>query len=797
MIGNYLKTAFRNLIRNKGYAFIHIVGLSLGLTAAILIILYVKDELSFDKFHKNANLIYRVDRKIVRDNGAINNSAFSGFVQGPKFSASIPDIKGFVRFQNGQTDIRIGENIFSEGIRATDPNFFSVFSFPLIEGDPKSALSQSHSVVLSETMSKKLFGSAGAMGKTLMMREGQGFSPYLVTGVAKDCPANSSIVFDILVPMQVSAKDMNSNENWFNFFLTTFVVLNPNADVHAVNQKMNQVFLSDANESIKMIKEKYGVKDVGVSYFLQPISTIHLNEEVPSDGSLANDSKPLYSYLLSGLALFILLIACVNFVNLSISHSLKRAKEIGVRKVIGGSRRQLLLQFLGESFLICLAAVVLAFVLSISILPIFNQLANKSLSFSYLLDGKLILEMILLFLCTVFLAGFYPALVLSGFNPVQILYRRFSTGGKNRVQKSLVIFQFTLAAFLIIATLAISSQFNFLTTQKLGYDDENLLMVDMLESSKQEANLLRSELTRNPNILAVAPKNHGYWGNTVKVNGDVKINVTVETVDTSFLGLIKVPILEGRNFSSDFPSDSTQSILVNEAFVKEAGWEHPIGKQVQTFEANGSYTIIGVTKDYHYRPLTEKIEPQIFTMNPKNDYGSFYIRIRPGSATASLNHVQQVFRSLFPLNAFDYSFVKQNNQSVYRNESRWKQILFFGSMLTIFISCIGLYGLSVLSAEKRTKEIGIRKVLGATVQGVAYVLSLDFVKLVVISLGIAIPLAWTAVNKWLENYPYRISLGVGLFVEAAAIVIGIALLTVSYQSIRAALANPIISLRSE
>ena len=796
MIRNYFKTAVRNLLRNKGYSFIHIIGLSLGLTAAILIVLYVKDELSFDRFHENADLLYRVDRKIVRDNGNVDNSGYTGNFQGPRFSESIPEIKGFVRFQNGQTDIKIGDNIFSEPVRLADANFFSVFSFPLVEGNGNTALSQPRSVVLSESMSRKLFGSVDAMGKTIMFRKGDGFSPYLVSAVAKDCPANSSIQFNILLPLEISTQDQNENEAWFHFFLTTFVLLKPGSDIHRVNQKMDRVFLSDARESIKMIKEKYGVKDLGLSYFLQPMSKIHLSRKVPSDGSLANSSNPVYSYLLSAIALFILLIACVNFINLSVAHSLKRAKEIGIRKVMGGSRQQLLVQFLGESLLLCLGAIVLAFALMILILPIFNQLADKSLSLSYLVDWKLILELVALFSLTVFLAGFYPALVLSGFNPVQTLYKRFSMGGRSRMQKSLVILQFTLSSFLIIATLAISSQFSFLTTQKLGYEDENLLVVNRLESTRKDAALFRSELMKNTSIVAVAPKNNGFEGNTVKVDGDVKVNVTVETVDASFLGLMNVPIVEGRNFSPEFPSDSSKSILVNEAFVNEAGWRNPIGMQVGTFE-DKKYTVVGVVKDYHYRPMTEKIGPQLFTMNPNNNFGSFYIKIRPGSETAAVNFIQSTFRSLFPLSAFDYNFVKQDNQASYREEARWKKILFLGSMLTIFISCIGLYGLSVFSAEKRRKEVGIRKVLGASASRVAYVLSLDFVKLVLISLVIAIPLAWMAIDRWLENYPYRISLGGWLFAGAAMMVIGIALVTVSFQSVRAALSNPVTSLRSE
>jgi putative ABC transport system permease protein len=769
------------------------LGLSIGLAAAMLIMLYVKDEVSYDRFHKNFSQIYRVDRQIARADGSVDNSGYSGYFQGPRFTANIPEIKSFVRFWQTSADAKKGTDIQTENVCMADSNFFSDLSFPLISGNPKTVLIEPNSIVITEDMAKKYFGNSDAVGKTILFRDGNGFAPSLVTGVAKNCPQNSSIKFQAIMPMKVSAKDQSATDNWFNFFLNTFVVLNPNANVKTTEAKMQKVFLTDASEAIKMIQEKYKITNLGLSYYLQPLADIHLSKK--SEG--LSESNPVYSYILSAIALFILLIACINFVNLTVARSVKRAKEIGIRKVIGGNRKQLMFQFLGESFVLCLIAFVAAIFLTQLILPVFNQLSDKALSLSYLLDSTLIMSYISLFILTSLLAGFYPALVLSNYNPVQTLYSRFTLAGKNYLQKSLVVLQFALASFLIIGTFAIFSQFNYLTTQKLGYDDSNLIMVDRFSTTKNEAQLFKKELMKNPNIIDVASKNNDYSGNTVKVNAAQNINITVETVDPSYLPMLKIPVVQGRNFSDNFPADATTSVLVNESFVKEAGWQNPIGETITTFDNADKLIVVGVVKDYHFKPLTQKIEPQFFTMNPNNEFGTFYIKIKPHSETASLAYIQKTFQQQFPLTAYSYSFKADENIKSYESEARWKQILLFGAVLTIFISSIGLFGLTVLSAEKRTKEIGIRKVLGASVGSVVSILSKDFLKLVMIALLISMPVAWMAINKWLQNYPYRITLSWMMFASAALFVVLIALATISFQAIKAAVANPVKSLGTE
>jgi putative ABC transport system permease protein len=625
------------------------------------------------------------------------------------------------------------------------------------------------------------------------------FEPYAVTGVAKNCPQNSSIKFQVLVPMQVSKEEVANNDNWFNFFLNTFVVLTPGANAAQVEAKMKKLYETDAKETIKAMAEKYG-DDATTIYSLQPFTDVHLSVDYKADNGLTDASNPMYSYILSGIAFFILLIACINFVNLTIARSLKRAKEIGIRKVVGGDRQQLIWQFLGESFILCFVAFILAIVLVQLALPVFNDLSNKALAIRYLFDIKLVAGYIGLFIITSLLAGFYPSIVLSGYNPVKVLYSRFNLGGKNYLQKGLVILQFTLASFLIIGTITIYSQFNYLAHEELGYDDSNLVVVNTGNGRMEhsQGKLVREELMKNAAILDVACKNGGFWGTSAKVNGGTQIGFAYETVDESYIPMLQIPVVQGRNFSKDFPSDSTHSVLVNEAFVKKAGWKNPVGQVVDFwYRDNEKYTVIGVVKNYHYESLTQKIGPQLFTMKPGNLFGRAFIKIKPGSETASLAHIEKTFKKLFPISPYTYIFKDQENLRHYESEAKWKKIMLFGAVLTIFVSCIGLFGLSVLSAEKRTKEIGIRKVLGATVGGVVTILSKDFLKLVVLSLLVAIPLAWLAASEWLQNYPYRITLSWWMFAIAGALVVLVALATVSFHAVKAAIANPVKSLRAE
>jgi len=731
-----------------------------------------------------------------KDGGIEHRDGITGYFQGPRFTANVSGIQSFVRIQSGGVDIQKGTDVNSEDMLKVDSSFFSVFSFPLLSGNPKTCLSNPYSIVVSEDEAKKQFGTTDAVGKTILVKNDSTFVPYTVTAVAKRCPQNSSVKFNILLPLRPSAEEMQSQENWFNFFLNTFVVLDPHANVATVKKQMQQFYDRDSKEAVKLLTEKFGAMLGRAEYGLQPMAAMHLSKDFTANGGVVDASNPVYSYILSGIALFILLIACINFVNLTVARSLKRAKEIGIRKVVGGNRKQLMIQFLSESFILCFIAFVMALAIVKVVLPVFNDLSNKALALSYLFDARLIAFYIVLFIVTSLLAGFYPAIILSGFNPVQTLYSRFTLSGKNYLQKSLVVLQFALASFLICATIIIYLQFNFLTTEKLGYDDTNLVLVNK-DLKRDEAKLFKEQLMKNPDIIGVAPKNGGYSGTRAKVNGESTIDFAYETIDETFLPLLKIPLVAGRNFSRDFPSDSSTSVLVNQAFVKQAGWKNPLGQEVNFWYKDKKYNVIGVVKDYHFEALSKKIGPQLFTMDPGNSFGMANIKIRPKTAGSSLAYIQKTFKSLFPLSPYSYTFKQDENSKNYEAEAKWKQIMLFSAILTIFISCIGLFGLSVLSAEKRTKEIGIRKVLGASVSNIITTLSSDFLILVLVSMLVAIPAAWIAATKWLEHYPYRISLSWWMFSSAAILVIFIALATVSFQAIKAAIANPVKSLRTE
>ncbi len=798
MFYNYLKIALRNLKRNRVYSLINIAGLSIGLACCMLIILYNKDEVSYDRFHKNAENIYRITNKRIDSTGKVSGTnGISGMMPGPTFKREIPEVKDFVRVQSERTAVKVGTEIFQQEGNYVDENFFSVFSFPLKAGDPKTALSDIHSVVLSEEVAKKFFGTSSAIGKTIELPTGEErkFETFTVSGIVPKSPQNSSIKIQMLLPMKLNTRNNGGDQEWLNFFLNTFVVLHPNADVKKVEEKFSKVYDANAKDQIKDARAKYNFKESFI-YGLQPLLDMHLSTDYRSENGLTDASNPVYSRILSAIAIFILIIACINFINLTIARSMKRAKEIGIRKVIGGERKQMIFQFLGESYLLSLGAFIFAMVLVILVLPVFNELSNKALSFSYLFDVKLVLGYFLLFLFTGFLAGFYPALVISRFDPAETLYNRLRFSGKNYLAKGLVILQFTLATFLIIATLTIYSQFNYLTHQDLGYNDKNIVSIETGRMNADKLNLIRQELLKNPAIENVGARQRGFWGTIAKASGK-DMEFTMQVINDQYLPTYQIPLVKGRNFSPEMPSDSTTAILVNESFVKAAGWKEGIGEEVDFFYDNRKYKVVGVVKDYHYGALTEKIGPELFIKDPRYGYGHLIIKIRPENNSATLKYIESVVKKQHPFEPYQYDFKDEQNLKQYEAENKWKQIMTFAAVITIFISCIGLFGLATLSAEKRTKEIGIRKVLGASAAEMIRMLSADFLKLTILAAIIAIPAAWWAMNKWLENYPYRITIGPGLFILATITVIIIALVTVSFQAIKAAGANPANSLRSE
>ena len=789
MLQHYFKIMYRNLWKSKLYSTINIAGLALGLTCCMLIVLYNKDDASFDQFHQNKNQLFRVVATL-SNSKETRKLGISNAPSGPAFKAALPEIKSFVRVQGDFFVVRNGNQVYGQDVVNVDTSFFSVFSFPLIAGNPTTALKDPNSVVLTEETALKYFGTTDVLGKTLEFKVNDKFEPKIVTGIARKALQNSSIKFAMLLPF----KD-NSTE-WISFYLSTYILLNKNANYQNVSAKLDKVFFANAQNELKMAKEKFDFKD-NVHFGLQPFTAIHLDTEFSQEG--VNDgAKPIYSYILTGIALFILLIACINFINLQLAHSLQRSKEIGVRKVIGGQQMQLIKQFLGESFLLSLIAFIIAIALTFLVLPGFNSLSNKQLSFFTLMDVKLIAAYGILFLITGFIAGFYPALVLSGFNPLQTIYNRQKFSGKNYLTKGLVIFQFALATFLIITTVVVYAQFNFLTHADLGYDDTNVVMLDVGRGGNQsQVGVLKEELTKSPFIKLVAASD-GNGNITMGKIAGKQIEFAYKRMDNNYLSALKIPLVKGRTFSDEFPEDSTYSIVINETFARQAGWDEPIGKQVNFFwDNNRMLTVVGVVKDYHFEPLKAKIAPLLFVADPHFSLGQIVIKITADKVPEAMQFIAAAYKKVYPLQPYKYDFMDAINQANYQAEAKWKQIITCAAFLSIFICCIGLFGLSMLATEKRTKEIGIRKVLGASVQSVVTLLSANFVKLVLIAFAIAAPIAWYANNQWLQHFPYRVTMGWQVFLLAGTCMILLAAATISFQSVRAALMNPVKSLKAD
>lgn len=582
--------------------------------------------------------------------------------------------------------------------------------------------------------------------------------------------------------------------------LNTFLLLPGTADRKTAENKMQAIFDNNTKQQREKAKAEQGIS-INVKLWLQPYTSIHLSEGDTGNG-MSDGSNPTYSYILSSIAIFILIIACINFINLAVAQSLRRSKEIGIRKVVGSTRQQLIKQFLVESFLISSIAFAIAFLLTLLALPFFNGLANKKLSLSYLSDGYLYAGYFLLLLVTSFIAGFYPSLVLSSFQPVKVLYSKVQLIGKNYLTKGLIVLQFSLAIFLMIGTIAITSQLKFFQNADLGYDAKNLVRIDLPQhaSSDKIAAIFNNELQDQPNIISVAARNGGRTISGASVSGR-QIEIEYSKINEQYLTTLKIPVIAGRNFSPQFPSDTMNSIIVNESFVKKAGWklDESIGKRVGFGEGNSGreVSVVGVVKDYHFLSLKEKITPQVFTMEPAFSLSELWVKIKPADIPQTLNRLESTFKNLVPFYPYSYQFMDDVNARNYATETKWKQIISIASSLFIFISCIGLLGLVILSVHQRTKEIGIRKVLGAAVSRIILLISKDFIVLVLIAFIIAAPVGYYFVNQWLQNFAYRIDIEWWIFAMVGLLAVGVAFLTISFQAIKAALANPVKSLRAE
>ncbi len=796
MFQNYLRIAYRNLLRRKTFSLINIVGLSIGLACCLLIALYTKDELSYDRFHANRDNLFRLTCEVreQQNQGIVRKMGIASMIQGPAFKEGIPEIQEFVRIRERESLVKFGANTFNNKVSWVDSNFFSVFSFPLLSGDPNTVLSDFHSIVVSEEAAQKYFGTTNAVGKFLEIDLRGKLETFVVTGVAKNPPQNSSVKFSLLVPFGYFEK-LDPDPNWLMLSYSSYLLLRPNANVEEITKAMQRIYSAKAEREIAN-ERKHGWQG-SFTWGMQPIADIHLASHFQPEGT-SDLSNPLYSSVLAGIALAILLIACINFVNLTIAQTLRRSKEIGIRKVVGGRRSQLFWQFLTESFLQTGIAFALAVGIAELVLPAFNEVANKHLSLSYLLDATLVFAFFGLYVLTALGSGIYPALLISGFKPAQTLFQRSQFVQKGAVGKGLVIVQFALTTSLFIGTLVVYRQFDFLTTKNLGYNDKNLLVLNVPQGENlARMSVFKSEFSKAMGVISVAPRTDIQFGTIAKANGK-EVEIVYEHIDHDFIPTMGVELAKGRNFSADLPSDSNNTVLVNEAFVRSVGWTEPIGKTIDFLNGRQrTITIAGVIKDYHFESLKGVIKPQVFIYGSELPFGQFLLRVSPQNVSRTIASVEKIYRELVPLHPFEYRFQDDVNYNTYKLEAHWKSIITIASVFTFVISVIGLLGLTLLATEQRTKEIGIRKVLGASVASIIGLLSKDFLKLVVVAIVIATPLAYWAAVKWLQDFAFRIDLGVSVFVLAGALAILIAFATVASQAWRAARANPVNALRSE
>jgi len=793
MIKNYLKIAFRNLWRHRVFSFINIMGLAVGMTACFLIFLYVRFELSYDSFHSKADRIYRVVSDIKTPTEVINASGPSWAVP-PNAKEEFPEVESFVRLYNDQVLVRKGDIKFQEENSLwADSAFFKVFDFKLLKGDPTTALKDQFSVVFSETAAKKYFGKQDPMGQTLLLT-GDAF-PAKVTGIMKDIPENSQIKADMVLSMTTITQKFAPaiDSQWGNYGAYAYLLLKPNTDSKKLTAKF-PAFLEKRNGTEMKKSQMYP------TLFLEPLRDVYLRST--RDGQKTGNITNVYIF--SIVAIFILLIACINFINLTTARSAERAKEVGIRKVVGALKTQLSKQFIGESIILCLIAFILTIFFSWLLLPVFNQLAGKTISHSIFENSRYIGFLLLAAMGIGLLAGIYPALVLSSFKPVTVLKGKFATGTRGiLLRKTLVVSQFTISIGLIIATIIVYNQMNFMRNQDLGFSKDQMIVMDTYGDAAKDA--FKQSLAGLPNVKSVATSssvpgggNPGAYSEIENKKGDLQIaNLDLYFVDFDYINQFKIKMVAGRGFSRDFATDTTQAMVLNEAAVKMFGYTSPqqaIGKRFKQWGREGK--IIGVAKDFHFRSLQQPIKPLSMRIEP----GGCNLVSANVSAThlpATLATIEKKWKTLIPNRPFSYFFLDEFFDKQYRNEVRFGKLFLNFAILAIFISCLGLLGLASYSTIQRTKEIGIRKVLGASVSNIVNLLSKDFLRLVAISALIAFPVAWFSMHKWLQDFAYRVGVSWWVFVAATILATLIAILTISFQAIRAAVANPVKSLRTE
>ncbi|HRO47167.1 ABC transporter permease [Agriterribacter sp.] len=803
MIKNYFKIAWRNLRRNKLFSLINILGLSIGIATCFIIMLYVQSELSYDRFHKNAGDIARIIFQAEMNGGKINESVVMAPVAAT-MKKDFPEVKDATRILNyGTPKISFDSKVFKDDrVAIADPNFFSIFTLPMIKGDAKNALANPYSVVITKSTAIKYFGRQEATGKTLAINNDT--TLYKVTGVMEDIPVHSHFHFDIFASMK-GWRDAGS-DSWLGGGFHTYLLLKPGTDQQKMQERFPDMVARYMGPQIQkgmgLSLEQFRTKGNKLGFVLQPLTDIHLHSDTSNEFEPGGNAA--YVYIFGGVALFMLIVACINFINLSTAGASKRAKEVGVRKVAGSGKWQLIRQFLLESLLITFFALLIAFVLLQLALPLFNNISGKQLSIGL----NPVLLFVILGLIVGLAAGIYPAFYLSSFKPIAVLKGKPTGNNKNfGLRSGLVVFQFFISVALIIGTIVVYQQMKYIQNKDLGYNKNQIITIPNSWALGNNERVFKQQMLQDPRILSATlswykPAGPSDYNNALaypQSDADRIVNGVDFHVDDQYIPTMEMKIVNGRNFSKEFTTDSS-GIILNETAVSALGWttETAIGKTVirqnSPKGSNFPFHVIGVVKNFNFRSLHETISPLFLTLHPE---GGLIFKVNTGDIPGLLAAMKKNWDSYNTEEPFTYAFMDDLFNNTYATEQKTGTILNIFAILTIFVACLGLFGLATYTAEQRTKEIGIRKVLGASVTQLTQMLSKEFLKLVLISSLIAFPVAWWGMNKWLQNFAYRIDISWWVFAVAGLAAMAIALLTVSFQAIKAAVANPVKSLRTE
>ena len=810
MFRNFLKIAWRNLIKNKVFSFINIAGLAIGLSCFLLIALYVMDELNYDRYNINADRIYRINSDI-RFGGADLHMPVTSDMMGQLLKKDYPQVDQYTRIYtfNGDKLVKKGnEYIDEEKVAHIDSTFFDVFTLPAIEGNTKTALNEPNTVVVTASAAKKYFGTTHAVGKMLETKDGSNTVLYKITAVIKDIPENSHFHFDFLFSMK------NVDYRWgqitsHNFF--TYVLFRKGTDPKAFEKNfktyIDKYVLPDARQFMNINSmdefEKAGNKLV---YSLMPVTQIHLYSDRSFELSPSGNIQ--YVYIFSAVALFILIIACINFMNLTTARSANRAREVGIRKVLGTEKKELISQFLFESTLMVVLSLMIAIAVVWLVLPLFNDVANKQMSLQSLFTPYILPLLTALPFVVGLLAGSYPAFFLSAFRPVEVLKGKLKLGSKSGGLRSvLVVFQFATSIILIIGTIVVYRQLNYIQTKNLGFNKDQVLIINGVSSLGNNVNAFKNDVLQMPGVSEGTLSSYLPVSNSSRSDNTYSREAVMDSkngfdmqnwwIDYDYIKTMGMQIIKGRNFSKEYGSDSTAAII-NETTAKILGYADPIGKKIYRSTDPGkvmAYTIIGVVKNFNFETLHHDVGPLAFLLGTEGYLASF--KVATGNIRSLIAQIENKWKAMAPGMPFSYRFLDESFNEMYNAEQRVGKIALIFSVLAIFIACLGLFGLATFIAEQRTKEIGIRKVLGASVNGIVQMLSKDFMKLVAIAFIIAAPVAWYFMYKWLQDFAYRIEITWWIFAIAGFAALFIALITVSFQAIRAALMNPVKSLRTE